>query len=610
MDRPKVALVFPTTIRPNAFYGMTLPALGLERLGAAVEDIAEVELFDARFEPRLVDEVKRFNPDVVALNVKTTMYANQSYETGRQIRKALPEVKMVTGGLHATACPEETLAFADFSIRGEGEISFRKLIEGEKTEEIPGLVFRNGGSVQRNAMGAPATNLDGFKPPARNLRKPHYRYSAGRLIPMDLLETSRGCTHACSFCSGGSVYPNKYRVHSPDYVFEEIQRIAARGARWCFLTDDHFGEHERVEAICDRILQSGIKMAFFCFIRPFQGRVDLKRKMVKAGFVMVSYGAESSNKAQKKRYGKGHPSDENFIKNVNAEWIQAGACYVGNSYVFGDVEDSAEEIAGLGEYARRLDPGYIEPLYAQPYPGTPYREELKEKQLLNEHASQWDYFTEGRMLVKHPQLDEERLKDLRVKLWLDFFSPRKFARQMWFHQYLYENVGVSRKTLVKHLGQSSYTLLGCYLEDKYYSDRYPELLDRYFREALAKFEPEEMDMSDRVDGVTDLLGLKGLKAAFVNFDLRIEIKDGRDCLATFAINVRDKKAVSARAFVGQAPNGYRSLTLSVPFGLLKEQLTGVGPVKKMLNSGRLLLLNSGRLAYDAMKLAGMRLLAS
>ena len=39
---------------------------------------------------------------------------------------------------------------------------------------------------------------------------------------MDILETSRGCTHSCIFCSGGSLYPNNYRVHSPEYVFKEI----------------------------------------------------------------------------------------------------------------------------------------------------------------------------------------------------------------------------------------------------------------------------------------------------------------------------------------------------------------------------------------------------
>jgi radical SAM superfamily enzyme YgiQ (UPF0313 family) len=589
---------------------MVLPALGLERLGAAVEDIAQVELFDARFEPRMIEEVKRFNPDIVALNVKTTMYANQSYRAGREIRKALPNVKIVTGGLHAGAVPEESLDFADCSVRGEGEVPFRQIVQGLRPEEIAGLVYRDGSQIKSNPMAEPPMLLDGLKPPARHLRKPHYNYASCGVVPMDLLETSRGCTHACSFCSGGSVYPHKYRVHSPEYVFEEIRRISERGVKWCFLTDDHVGDFERVDKICDLILKSGIKMAFFCFIRPFQGELELKKKMVRAGFVMVSYGAESVNKAQRKRYGKGHPADENFLKRVNSEWFEAGACYVGNSYVFGDTNDSAADIAQFGRFARELDPGYIEPLYSQPYPGTPYREELKEKGLLNEHGSQWDYFTEGRLLVNHPELDEEALKALRVKMWLDFFSPRKAIRQLWFFLHLYENLDVTREQISELLARSTYTIFGCYLEDKYYADRYSDMIDTYFRESIHQFEPDEMDMSGRVDGVTDMLGMKGLKSAFANFDLRIQIKEGGKCLATFVFEIRKKKAIAARAYAGAAPNGYPSMTVSVPLSALKEAL--ISPptgLKKAISSGQLLLGNLPRLAFDSLKLAGRRLVA-
>jgi hypothetical protein len=50
MKKPKVALIFPTHIAKDAFFGWLLPSIALERLAAAIEDVAEVELFDARFE--------------------------------------------------------------------------------------------------------------------------------------------------------------------------------------------------------------------------------------------------------------------------------------------------------------------------------------------------------------------------------------------------------------------------------------------------------------------------------------------------------------------------------------------------------------------------------
>jgi radical SAM superfamily enzyme YgiQ (UPF0313 family) len=274
---------------------------------------------------------------------------------------------------------------------------------------------------------------------------------------MDLLETSRGCTHACTFCSQGQIYPHKYRYHSPEYVLTQIKAMADMGVKWCLLTDDHFGDNERVDKICDLIIKSGIKMAFTSLIRPFEGHMDLKRKMVKAGFFMISYGAESPNPEQRKRYKKGHPQSDDFILNVNREWFEAGATYVGNSYLYGDVEDNYDILNGFGIYARSMGPTYMEPLYAQPYPGTPYRKELQDRGLLDETRS-WDYYTECRTLVKHPDVSEEEMLRLRVKLWLDFFTPKKLIMQPMSYVRFHEQIGVSRKAVFNYLKACEYTI--------------------------------------------------------------------------------------------------------------------------------------------------------
>lgn len=578
MSKPKVALVFTTFIMKNAFHGMLLPALGLERLGAEIEDIADVELFDIRFEPDMMMKLKQLNPDFVAVNVKTTMYANHSYEVGKEIRCLLPKTVIVTGGLHATALPDESFGFADYVIRGEGEKAFRQLIEGHEPSTIPNLVYKENGKTIVNPMAVPEKNLDGLKPPARHLRKPYYDYSASGIIKMDILETSRGCTHACSFCSGGSVYPNNYRVHSPKYVMEEIRRIAATGVKWCMLSDDHFGDFKRAEEISDLIIKSGIKMVFFSFIRPFEGRMALKKKMVAAGFVMLSYGAESPNPAQRKRYGKGHPKSEDFIKNVNREWLEAGASYVGNSYVFGDVEDDAETLATFGTFARGLNPTYIEPLYSQPYPGTVYREELKKKNLLLENGS-WDRFTEGRLLVKHPDVNEDQLKRLRANIWLDFFSPRKFIMQSLTHLLMLTRLGIPRARILKHLALSKYTLFGCYLEDKYYKDLYPGMVDTYFRQTIRTFEPEEMDMSiTRLDALSDMFCLKPVKSLLGNCDFIVKIDDKGNTLVNMVFEVRNARIDSGYAVLDLPDEARPKIKITLPLDLIKKGLTSDHPI--------------------------------
>lgn len=583
--RPKVALVFPTAIRKDSFFGFLLPALGLERLGGAVEDIADAELFDMRFEPDAISRIAAKKFDFVAVNVKTTLYSKKSYETARKIKYALPRAKVVTGGLHATLCPNEALEYSDFVIRGDGEGSFRKLVAGEDPAKIPGLVYRSAGRAVANDMADPPVNMDILKPPARGLRKPGYDYSAAGLIKMDLLETSRGCTHACSFCASGSVYPCKYRVHSPQYVFDEIKRLADSGVKYCMLTDDHFGgDLDRVEKICDMVIAAGIKMAFFAFIRPFEGRTDLKKKMVGAGFVMMSYGAESPTPGQLLRYGKGFTESANFIKKVNAEWLAAGACYVGNSYVFGDPRDSAATISGLGRFARELDPTYIEPLYSQPYPGTRYRAELKKAGKLDEKRG-WEYFTEGRLLVRHPDADEERMKALRVRMWLEFFSPRKAAGVFRVPLYLHRELKIPALTVLKYMKACDYSVFGCILEDKFYRDEYPAMVDRYFRSVIGTFEEREMDMTEKFDDFADMIGLGFVKRALDGSDVTVSVTESGKTLAALELKIRAAKIFLAKVKASpvKGPKKPGAIDFAVPLFLLKNILAARSETEKRIS---------------------------
>lgn len=580
MNRPRVALVFPVRTSAASFFGFVMPSLGLERLGAAIEDVAEVALFDARFEPDVVAAVAAFRPDVIALNVKTTLHCRTSYGVADRLRAALPAARLVLGGLHATSAPREALDHGDVVLRGEGELAFRRLVLGEPAAAIPGAAWHGPDGPVLNPMGVPAKDLDGLAPPARHLRKPHYRYeAAGGGFRVDLLETSRGCTHACSFCSPASVYPHAYRTHSPAYVMAEIERLAARGTTFVMLTDDHLGgDHARVEALCDLILASGVKMAFFAFIRAFPGRMALKRKMAAAGFVMLSYGAENPSKEQLRRYGKGYPPDAGaFLRQVNREWREAGACYVGNSFVFGDVRDDAATLAGLGAYARWLDPTYVEPIYAQPYPNTRYRAELAaEGRLL---GRDWPDYTEGRLLVAHPELGEEELRRLRARMWVDFLSPRKAADGgLLVPLHLHRALGVPARAVVRYMRATAYAMGGCILEEKFYADLHEAMVHDWCRRALPAFEPEERELPAHVDDFAAMIGLRPLLRLLGRTDVVLEVHDGGAPIAAAAFELAGGRIGRAHVVPGPAParDGVRRLRVPLAFGPLAAAIGARG----------------------------------
>ncbi len=550
--RPRVLLVYTTPIKPDAFFGFVLPPLGLERLAACLEPIADVKILDLRFEgDSWLDTAEAYHPDVIGVNVKTTMYATHSYRMADRLRARLPKARLILGGLHASSIPEEAVEHGDVVVIGDGEQAMVEIVQGKPLSEIAGICYRDGKKQILTAPRPLLDNLDDLPPPARHLRPARYRYMAAKLIPMDLLETSRGCTQYCPFCSPAVTHKGKWRAHSPEYVFAEVKRLWERGVKYVMLTDDHFSaDLDRAKRISELISQAGIRIAFFCFLRPFLGRMDVKRAMVQAGFVMLSYGAESPDPEQLKRFGKGFSDPVNFIRDVNREWHEAGARYIGNSFVFGDPRESRANIEMLGDYARELDPTFIEPLYSQPFPGTRYRADLEKAGQLRPHT--WDEVTEARMLVKHPEYNEEELRDARVRMWLRFFSPRKVAGGFRVPLYFMQEVGLPVRTVLKYMKACDYSVFGCILEEKFYLHRKRAMVREYLIEHVNSFSARERDMTPFTDEFTSAIGLGWLKRRLGTRTFAVEIVDHGRLVTRFALSLRDGRVEKMWAGAGCA----------------------------------------------------------
>ena len=326
--------------------------------------------------------------------------------------------------------------------------------------------------------------------------------------------------------------------------------------------------------------------------------MDLKRKMTRAGFVLMSYGSESPNPEQQKRYKKGFPGEgREFIRTVNAQWHEAGAKYIGNSYVFGDPHDSEETLANLGPYARRLDPTFIEPLYSQPFPGTAYRKGLEaEGKLLP--GKDWSDFTEARMLVKHPDVDEEQLRRLRAKMWLEFFSPRKAAGVFRVPLYFHHHLGLSAITVLRYMHACDYAVFGCILEDKIYQDLQVGMVKEYLRDKIPTFEPEEMEVTENFDAFTDMLGLGVIKRLAGHGDLWVKVVDGLHTCASLVLTLEEGQIVRGVVVEGEPERVRRTLSLPLSLDLLAQFLGTTSRIEKILAflglAGNLLLLDVPR----------------
>ena len=93
--------------------------------------------------------------------------------------------------------------------------------------------------------------------PDRAARVLHGYTFLGRRI--DIVETSRGCTYDCSFCSIIEMRGRNFHTFDFTRVLADIADARARGARAIFLVDDNITLNvARFEALCRAIVDAGL----------------------------------------------------------------------------------------------------------------------------------------------------------------------------------------------------------------------------------------------------------------------------------------------------------------------------------------------------------------
>src|SRR4030065_2596818 len=106
--------------------------------------------------------------DIICLSSMTSA-APRAYQLAKRFRdKGVP---VVMGGPHSTFLPEESLLYADYVVRGEGEETIVELIEhlesGLPLDKVKGLSFvTNGGSIVHNTERGLVNDLNEAPVPA------------------------------------------------------------------------------------------------------------------------------------------------------------------------------------------------------------------------------------------------------------------------------------------------------------------------------------------------------------------------------------------------------------------------------------------------------------
>ena len=185
----------------------------------------EVEIYDAMSRFHDYDEIRahirKAQPDFIGVTAITATI-NDAIKVLRVAREECPEITTFLGGVHPTFCYEDILTLnnktVDYCVLGEGEVTTPLLLEadrkGEDVSRIAGIAFYRNGRAHRTAQRRFIPDLDQLRPAWHLVDWSDYPLYFIDNSTVAIVSSSRGCLHACSFCSQHKFWHGSYRVRS------------------------------------------------------------------------------------------------------------------------------------------------------------------------------------------------------------------------------------------------------------------------------------------------------------------------------------------------------------------------------------------------------------
>jgi anaerobic magnesium-protoporphyrin IX monomethyl ester cyclase len=372
---------------------MRVPNLGLCSIAGNLEG-CEVKVVDLVFHNRHITRLlqqlmEEFKPDILGLSAMSFQFAS-ACRVSRICRAVKPDVLVALGGYHASLMYREIASGAeaelfDFLVRGEGEATFQclaqELISGQRNfSRIHGLSFRKDGKFYHNSP-ASLINIDELKLPNRDCRVLDGARFLGNSF--DCVETSRGCTMRCRFCSITRMYGRSIRKFALERVIVELHQLKRKGTEGVFFVDDNITlDVPRLKQLCNLIIDEKLTTMSYAIQASVPGIAsdpELTGMLSRAGFRWVFLGIESGIPRNLESMGK-----VGVLKNTRraVSLLQEQGICVFGGFILGHPDDTWQDIQATFKFA--LDSGVDHPIMQclTPYPKTEIREQLQKRGLI------------------------------------------------------------------------------------------------------------------------------------------------------------------------------------------------------------------------------------
>ena len=446
-------------------YGYDYTAI--DACGEALSQVCKVETgSDLLLQGLTPKEVLNKVPKDVKIVGLTSLFSHAWFlarNIALDIKKLYPDCKIVVGGEHPTAIPEDTLKndFIDLVILGEGEETFLNFVQcidkGEDYKNINGIAYRNEkGDIVKTERRARISKIDDIPYPDWNnwSINNYIEYqqisgvNLGRGIP--ILGT-RGCPYECTFCSNDKMWTKRFVMRSPEKIVDEMEFMKKKYnvKAFSFMDSTFIVNNRKVIEFCEALIRRNLGIVYQL---PAGTRCEaINKKLVnvlaKSGLEKLSLAPESGSEEIRNVIKKkiNYSKFINAIKMLNKSKITVG-CFI----VIGFPEDNKKTLWLTSKMIFKLALLGVDDITVSqfaPYPGSQIYDELRERKELDgnlEEVSDIISFYSKRLRSYSKHLSPKFTHYVMYFMFIQFYGI-SFLVRPWrpiinFFNYIFNNV--------------------------------------------------------------------------------------------------------------------------------------------------------------------------
>ena len=355
------------------------------------------------FDDRIENIDYNLDIDLVSISVETYT-ARRAYNIADKFRAK--GKKVILGGYHVQAIPDEAMEHADSILIGNAETVWKEMLDDFQHNQL-----------KRTYIGE---NQFASIIPDRSIFKDK------KYLPLSLIETGRGCPNKCEFCSITSFYEHTYIARPIKDIIAEIKEIKPK---IIFFVDDNICANKaHLKELCRQLIPLKISWTSQAALSVAEDD-ELLELMAKSGCKNILIGLESMDERNLDQMNKSWNyklgETDKLINKIHKVGISIYA-----TFLFGFDFDNPENFRRTIDFALKHKFFYAAFNHLLPFPGTPLYERFKNtNRLLYDKWWLKDNYKYGDIPYSPVATNPIELRDFCANARREFFSIKNIIKR-------------------------------------------------------------------------------------------------------------------------------------------------------------------------------------